>query len=138
MRRFPTDQGGNFAVIFTLAALPLMAGVGVAFDYVQASSLESKLAGSLDQAAVAGIQDLASGKPKSAVEKTVRAMVLANIGAQHKAHLKLRTEMTDMRSSRGLALKVSAKLKFKPMMAPLYAAVTGQTEDQFDYVIQVP
>jgi hypothetical protein len=130
---FLRDERGNYAVIFTLAALPLMAGVGMAFDYVQASSLQSGLARSADQAALAAIQEMANGKPKAVMEKTAKAMLLANLGPQYKDALKVRLEMPDRHS-----LKVSAKLKYKPMMAPLYAAMTGNSADHFDYVIELP
>ena len=137
-RRFARDTGGNYAVIFALAALPLMAGVGASFDYVQASSLQSQFARSIDQAAIAGIQEVVKGKPKSAVEKTVKAMLLANLGPEHEKNLKLKLQMPDMRSPQGRVLKVSARLKFKPLMAPLYAAVTGKPADHYDYVIVLP
>jgi Flp pilus assembly protein TadG len=131
VRRFLGDTGGNFAVIFTLAALPLMAGVGMAFDYVSASDLQSRLANGLDQAGLAGMQEVAKGKPRSMVEKTVKAMLLANLGAEYADDLKVSVKMPNPR-----ALKVSAKLQFKPLMAPVYAAMTGNSSGHFDYVIE--
>jgi Flp pilus assembly protein TadG len=131
VRNFAAHEGGNYAVIFTLAALPLMAGVGMAFDYVEASDLQSRLAGSLSQAGLAGAQDMARGKPGPAVEKTVKAFLLANLGAEFADELMVSVKMPTPRS-----LEVSAKLQFKPLMAPVYAALTGNSSDHFDYVIE--
>jgi hypothetical protein len=136
--RFLDDRGGNYAVIFVLAALPLMAGVGASFDYVQASSLQSALARSVDNAALAGAQEFGRGKPRPAVEKTVKAMLLANLGAEYEDALKVKVDMPNLRSRQNNTFKVSAKLKFKPLMAPLYAAVTGRSADHYDYIIELP
>jgi Flp pilus assembly protein TadG len=138
VRNFISDESGNYAVIFALSALPLMAGFGASFDYVQASSLESEMSRSIEQAGIAGVQEFIKGKPKSVVEKTVRAMMLANLGLEHKDALKVQMKMPDRKSPQGMVLQVSARLTFKPMMAPLYAAVTGRSADHYDYVIALP
>jgi Flp pilus assembly protein TadG len=138
VRDFKAHQGGNFAVIFTLAALPLMAGVGASFDYVQASSLESKLSRSMDQAGLAGMQEWVKGKSKQDVEKTVKSFILANLGPIDRDALKVSVKMPGAKGRNDREMKVSAKLEFKPMMAPLYAAVTGRNADDYDYLIKLP
>jgi hypothetical protein len=138
VRKFIAHEGGNYAVIFTLAALPLMAGVGASFDYVQALSLKSELSRNLDQAALAGIQEWAKGKPRSVVEKTVKAFMLDNLDPEYAEEIKIKVTLPDMKSKHERLLTISAKLAYKPLMAPLYSAVTGGAANDYDYVIQVP
>ncbi|CAN7392405.1 TadE/TadG family type IV pilus assembly protein [Mesorhizobium sp. LjRoot246] len=54
-RRFVGDRSGNFAVFFALALVPLMAAVGVAVDYHDASQLRSRTQETLDAAVLAGV-----------------------------------------------------------------------------------
>lgn len=54
-RRFFGDRSGNFAVFFALALVPLMAAVGVAVDYHDASQLRSRTQETLDAAVLAGV-----------------------------------------------------------------------------------
>jgi Flp pilus assembly protein TadG len=138
VRDFGGHEGGNYAVIFALASLPLMAGVGASFDYVQASSLESELSRNMDQAALAGIQEWVKGKSKRDVEKTVKAFMLSNLDPKYGDDLKIKVKLPDMNSKQGKSLSVSAKLSYKPLMAPLYAAVSGRPGSHYDYVIQLP
>ena len=53
MARFGRDQGGNAAMVFGLAALPLVAGAGLAIDTLLAYSVEDQLQKSLDAAGLA-------------------------------------------------------------------------------------
>jgi hypothetical protein len=138
IRDFISHEGGNYAVIFTLAALPLMAGVGASYDYVQASSLRSEMVRSIDQAALAGIQEFIKGKPRPVIEKVIKGFILNDVGPEYAEALKIKVTLPDMKSKHGKTLSVSAKLTFKPLMAPLYAAVTGKAADEYDYVIQLP
>jgi Putative Flp pilus-assembly TadE/G-like len=135
---FAAHEGGNYAVIFALTALPLMAGAGASFDYVQASGLQSELVRSRDQAGIAGMQEWVKGKSKRDVEKTIKAFMLANLDPEHKDALKVSVKLPGQFGRNDRELKISARLEFKPLMAPLYGAVTGQGADAYEYVIQVP
>jgi Flp pilus assembly protein TadG len=137
-RRLLSHEGGNFAVIFALAALPLMAGVGASFDYVQASSLKSELARSMDQAALAGSQEWAHGRSQREIEKTVKAFMLANIDPEYEDALKVSVKFAGGNGRNGREMKVSAKLTIKPLMGPIYAVTAGQRPDKFNYVIELP
>ena len=63
--RFRNETRGTVALTFALAALPLFFGVGVAVDFIQASTMQSKLQSSLDAAALAA----ASSPSLSAVKR---------------------------------------------------------------------
>ena len=61
LRRFRRDNSGNIAVIFTLAALPLISAVGCAVDYSRANALRSKLQAAADAATVGSVSKTAPG-----------------------------------------------------------------------------
>src|SRR4249920_161718 len=61
MRRFQRDQRGNLAVIFAIACVPLISGIGCAIDYSEATRIKAKLQSAADAAAVAAISQQSAG-----------------------------------------------------------------------------
>jgi Flp pilus assembly protein TadG len=61
MFRFRKDQRGNLAVIFAIACVPLISGIGCAIDYTEAVRIKSKLQSAADAAAVAAISQQSAG-----------------------------------------------------------------------------
>ena len=59
--RFFSATDGNVAVLFTLAAVPLISFVGVAVDYSRANSARSSMQSALDSTALMVSKDLTSG-----------------------------------------------------------------------------
>jgi Flp pilus assembly protein TadG len=49
---FCIERGGNVAIIFALASLPIIAGVGFAVDYSRANSVKVALQQALDATAL--------------------------------------------------------------------------------------
>jgi Flp pilus assembly protein TadG len=60
-RRFIGAKDGNIAVIFAIAALPLISFVGAAVDYSRANSARSSMQAALDTTALMLAKDLADG-----------------------------------------------------------------------------
>jgi Flp pilus assembly protein TadG len=60
LKRFARNEHGNIAVIFTIACIPLLAAVGCAVDYSQATRIKAKLQSAADAASVGA---LAVGSP---------------------------------------------------------------------------
>lgn len=61
LRAFRGADGGNVAVIFGLAAIPIMTGMGMAIDYSRASVTRVSIQDALDSAILAGAKDGSSG-----------------------------------------------------------------------------
>ncbi len=61
VRRFRRDSRGNIAVTFTMALLPILAGIGSAVDYSQASRMRAKMQSAADAASVASISVNSAG-----------------------------------------------------------------------------
>ena len=53
LRRFARNKAGNVAILFGLAIIPIILGVGVAVDYGRALSVRSRMADAADAAALA-------------------------------------------------------------------------------------
>jgi Flp pilus assembly protein TadG len=60
MSELLADTGGNVAVIFTIAILPVIASIGVALDYSRANSARSAMQGALDSTALFVAKDAAT------------------------------------------------------------------------------
>ncbi len=76
---FFADNGGNVAIMFGLAALPLFLAAGVAIDYGRASKYKTTLQAAVDVAALAGALD-ATAESKAKVRRTVKRYLKANGG----------------------------------------------------------
>ncbi len=61
LRRFARDDRGNIAVLFSIAAVPMMIFVGTAVDYTRASTARSAMQSALDSTSLMVSRDLASG-----------------------------------------------------------------------------
>jgi len=61
INRFRSDRRGNIAVIFAIATVPLIAAVGCAIDYSEATRVKAKLQSAADAAAVASISQRSKG-----------------------------------------------------------------------------
>jgi Flp pilus assembly protein TadG len=59
--RFRSDQRGNIAMIFAIACVPLISGVGCAVDYSMATRMRAKLQSAADAASVASISQKSAG-----------------------------------------------------------------------------
>jgi len=61
INRFRSDRGGNIAVIFGIAVVPLISAVGCAVDYSMATRMKAKLQSAADAASVASISQKSPG-----------------------------------------------------------------------------
>lgn len=57
LRRFRRDDRGSVAVIFAIALVPILLGVGAAIDFSRASSFRNTLQAALDNALLGGAKD---------------------------------------------------------------------------------
>jgi len=64
--RYAEDSRGQVAVIFALAALPILAAVGAAVDFSSANGVKAQLQASLDSAVLSGAGDTSGGSSTTA------------------------------------------------------------------------
>ena len=61
LSRFRRDQRGNIAVIFTIAAIPVISAIGCAVDYSLATRMKAKLQTAADAAGIAALSQKSPG-----------------------------------------------------------------------------
>lgn len=71
-RRFWSDQSGAVAATYALAIIPLVAILGLAFDYARVVGMDSELQAAADQAALAGATQLT--RSAGSMERAVAAI----------------------------------------------------------------
>jgi len=57
VRRFRSDERGSIAIIFAVALIPILLGVGAAIDFSRANSFRNTLQAALDNALLGGAKD---------------------------------------------------------------------------------
>lgn len=61
LSRFRRDKRGNVAIIFTVAAIPLISAIGCAVDYSLATRMKAKLQSAADAASIAALSQKSPG-----------------------------------------------------------------------------
>ena len=61
LSRFRRDKRGNVAIIFTIAAIPLISAIGCAVDYSLATRMKAKLQSAADAASIAALSQKSPG-----------------------------------------------------------------------------
>jgi Flp pilus assembly protein TadG len=79
-REFHRANQGNIAVIFTIAAIPLIGAVGTAVDYSKANDVKSRLQSALDAAVLAG-----ATQPSAQQISTASAVFSGDFNGQYDA-----------------------------------------------------
>jgi Flp pilus assembly protein TadG len=57
LRAFRSEESGNIAVVFGIASIPIMTGMGAAIDYSRVNSMKDSLQSALDSGLLAGARD---------------------------------------------------------------------------------
>ncbi len=82
LRKFVRERGGNVAVIFALASLPIMAGVGGTVDYFDATNKAAAVQNALDAAGLAAGNLHLSGGSHAEVASLAEDFFRGNIEGQ--------------------------------------------------------
>jgi Flp pilus assembly protein TadG len=61
LRRFARASGGNIAILFAIALVPLLGFVGAAVDYSRANRARTAMQAALDSTALMVAKDLSAG-----------------------------------------------------------------------------
>ncbi|MGL4488763.1 MAG: TadE/TadG family type IV pilus assembly protein, partial [Rhizobiaceae bacterium] len=59
---FAKDRNGNFAVMFAIASIPVVMGVGIAIDFTRMLNAKTQMQDALDVALLSTAKDIAQGK----------------------------------------------------------------------------
>jgi Flp pilus assembly protein TadG len=121
---------GNFAVIFALTLPVLVAFVTVIADQANMAHVQSRVREARDAATVAAAQEFIMGNRSHAqLETYAKDFFLANLGEEYREASSIK--LTAPKSpSRGV-FSIEAHVKYKPLLAPVYAVASGQSGGEF-------
>ena len=108
--KFSADRRGNIAIIFALAAIPLMTAAGVAIDYARAATARGRLAAIADAAALAATTPAMMSQPAATAQAAAAQMFAAQAaqvpGMTYSA-ANLAVNVTDINTANGISRAVS-------------------------------
>ncbi len=114
--KFSADRRGNIAIIFALAAIPLMTAAGVAIDYARAATARGRLAAIADAAALAATTPTMMSQP-AATAQTAAAQMFAAQAAQVPgmtySAANLAVNVTDINTANGISRAVSVMSRIR-------------------------
>lgn len=129
MKRFIENQSGNFAVILSLVALPVMLTIGAAVDYSGVSKKRSDLQNSIDSAILAVGQDFDSMNNRE-IRKKLNAYLQANLTTAEYQQISKIFIDKDMQER---SLTVTARAKFSTS----FMMLAGVKEIDYNAVSQI-
>lgn len=113
LRRFWRNESGQFALMTTIAMVPLLGGLALAIDYTEITRQRQNAVNALDAAGIATARAAISGKTDAELDAYARAFFKANLSAVDPADATL-TVVLPKNNVGGGTLKMSVDLKYQP------------------------
>jgi Flp pilus assembly protein TadG len=121
---------GNFAVIFALMLPVLVAFMTFIGDQANMAHLQSRVNSARDAATVAAAQEFLMGNRSHAqLEAYAKDFFLANLGEEYREASSVK--LTTPKSPSQGGFSIEAHVKYEPLLAPVYAAASGQHGGEF-------
>jgi Flp pilus assembly protein TadG len=126
LKNFLRNQDGNYAAIFAIAMLPLVAGVGISVDYSNISRLKHSLGDSTDAAGLAVSKVYAEGgKTDEELKELGRKFFEANFDPNYLNDAVVQVLLPGEEGTNAKELTVKGTLKYKTIFGPAIAALMG-------------
>jgi Flp pilus assembly protein TadG len=126
LKNFLRNQDGNYAAIFAIAMLPLVAGVGISVDYSNISRLKHSLGDSTDAAGLAVSKVYAEGgKTDEELKELGRKFFEANFDPNYLNDAVVQVILPGEEGTNAKELTVKGTLKYKTLFGPAIAALMG-------------
>lgn len=134
IRKFASDRRGNFAMMMTIAVIPIMGGLALAVDYSELSRQRQVTLNALDAAGVATARYIVNGGVstadpaayETAIKKYSQDFFEANLGPVDPSKTALSIVLPSNTAGGG-TLKLTAELKYEPYFLPTFAALIGRS-----------
>jgi Flp pilus assembly protein TadG len=123
-REFLRDVGGNFAISFTVAIVPIMGGVSLAIDYGELTRQKQATLNALDAAGIATARQIVSGADEAALKAYARDFFDANLGPVKPENADLIVTLPTKQAGGG-TLKLKAELTYQPYFLPVFKTLIG-------------
>jgi Flp pilus assembly protein TadG len=123
-RRFRRDSGGNIAVLFAIALLPILAFMGAAIDYSRANAARSSMQAALDSTALMLSRDLTNG-----------TITTSDIASKATAYFKALYTSTD---AQNVTVTANYTTATTTTAAAIQLVASGQIITQFMQIVGFP
>ncbi|MBA3446173.1 MAG: TadE/TadG family protein [Pseudaminobacter sp.] len=127
IRKFLRDQRGNFAMMMTVAIVPIMGGLALALDYSEITRQRHEVLNALDAAAIATARHSVQGATDDQLKAYAQDFFLANLNTVNPGNTKLATVLPNS-SAGGGTMKLTAELRYDPYFLPTFASLIGRSE----------
>lgn len=111
LRRFSAAQGGNVALTFAIAIIPICCFAGAAIDYSDANWVKSKLDAAADAAAISAVAQASLALTTNEAETTAINLFNANASSVVRTKIKsIAVKVQDGKNGRTAVVKYTAKV----------------------------
>jgi Flp pilus assembly protein TadG len=132
LKRFFRDERGNYAMMFSLALLPIMGAVAIAVDYAEMSRQRQITFNALDAAGVATARRVVDGATDDELKVYAKDFFIANLSGIDPAKTSLNVELPNT-SAGGGTLKLSAHVNYDPHFLPAFHYLLGKKGQQLSF-----
>ncbi len=131
--RFRSDQRGNIAVIFAIACVPLISGVGCAIDYTTATRIQAKLQSAADAASVASVSQKSPAATAAAAMTTDGPVPAGVTDANNifSGNMSTTTGYSNLSVTSTVTktgVKLTSNVQFSADVATMFLGVIGKTK----------
>ncbi|MGB3503620.1 MAG: pilus assembly protein [Mesorhizobium sp.] len=126
---FLRDRRGNFAMMTSIALVPLLGGLALAVDYTEVTRQRSETLNALDAAGLATAQYLVTGATDTQLKAYAKDFFEANLSAVDKKDVVLHVQLPTMDGSLP-RLKLSADLTYKPYFFSGFSKLLSKSDSK--------
>jgi Flp pilus assembly protein TadG len=133
IKNFIGNKDGNYAVMLSLAALPILGSVGIAVDYSNLSRLNYSLSDAVDSMCSVVAREYMDGKDAETVKAAGKKFFETNIDADYTTTATATFTLPDDEGNTAKTLGCKGVLHYKPLFGPTMALLSGG--NAADYVV---
>jgi Flp pilus assembly protein TadG len=132
IRRFFSDERGNYALLTAVSIVPIMGALALGVDYAEMSKQRQQTLNALDAAGIATARVILEGATDDAATAYAKSFFETNLGSVEPANTSL-TVLLPQNNTGGGTLKLTAGLKYKPYFFAAFAKMIGKTATDVDF-----
>lgn len=137
LKKFLRNEEGNYAVIFSLAALPIFGAVGMSVDFSNVSRLKYDMTNSVDAAGIEVSQLFTAGETnRDTLLTKANKFFKSNFDHNYVDYTELTLTLPNDEGNTSKELRLKGKLTYHTLFGPVMAALTGSDAGKYVYVIE--
>jgi Flp pilus assembly protein TadG len=126
IRRFRRNDSGQFAIMTSVLAVPLLGGLAFAVDFTEMNRQRVETLNALDAAGIATARQVITGATDAELVTYANQFFKANLNSVDPKMVTL-TVLLPNNNTGGGTLKMSAKLKYKPFFFSAFTSLVNHT-----------